>query len=333
MNESLRRTHRLAEAGPDTGGSRPRFGNVRDESLRAPHVSTSARPRRRPTLLQLQQLLSERDWEILASLARVRLLTSRQFQRLYFADGSPLTQARRTQRVMQRLFDWGLVARLERRIGGHHAGSAGYIYRLTPKGLRLHGLVNPQGGERRTLPEPSIRFQDHVLAVSELYVRLQEAEQLREPGRLDPSIRLVQFEAEPASWRSYAGLGGARLQLRPDAFVVLAVQDEHTYEQLSFVEVDLGTETLPHIRRKGQAYLQYLATGEAQQLYGVFPNVVFLVTNHRRARTIWQRLAKLPTPPTAKSWFSVGLLAGAVPLLAGHVVAGEDTSSQVREPP
>ena len=182
--------------------------------------------------------------------------------------------------------------RLDRRIGGLHAGSAGYIYRLSAKGRRLLDLSGPSGGRRRTLSEPTVRFQDHVLAVAELATGLHEAE------RCD-QLELLRFEAEPACWRRFTGLGGEALTLKPDAFVIAADGD---YEHLSFVEVDLDTEGMATIRRKAEVYRRYAGSGREQTEHGVFPRVIFLARTEQRQRLLRSTLQACPTPvPCSRS--------------------------------
>lgn len=227
--------------------------------------------------------LSQREWAILRDLARVRLLTGRHVQRLHLHDGSPLTQARRTRSTLQRMSDTGLVHRLERRIGGVQAGSAGFVYGLAAIGQRLVSGVGPAGGRRLRKPwESSSTFTAHVLAVSELYVQLREAERL---GKLE----LHEFDAEPAGWRFWTGLHGERLCLKPDAFVVLTVGD---IEHRIFVELDRATESLTVIRKKAASYIAYFDAGTEQQRFGIFPRVLFVVPDEKRKEHVVGVLAK-----------------------------------------
>ena len=103
---------------------------------------------------------------------------------------------------------------------------------------------------------------------------------------------LLGFDAEPACWRRFAGIGGEPVILKPDALVRVGVGD---YELASFVEVDLGTESVPTIRRKCQVYLRYWRAGLEQQRHGVFPRVVWLVPDQHRVDKIngaTQRLSR-----------------------------------------
>ncbi|MBP2322679.1 hypothetical protein JOF56_003064 [Kibdelosporangium banguiense] len=121
--------------------------------------------------------------------------------------------------------------------------------------------------------------------MSEMYVRSVEHSRA---GNAD----LLTFDAEPACWRRFTGTGGEPIVLKPDVFVRVGVGD---YELASFVEMDMGTESLPTIRRKCQVYLRYWRSGLEQQRYGVFPRVLWLVPNQHRVdgiTTVLKRLAR-----------------------------------------
>jgi hypothetical protein len=225
---------------------------------------------------RLRARLGQRDLDVLDSLARLRLLTGKQVQRLHVHEGSPATRARRTRALLQRLTGLHVVVRLARRIGGVHAGSKGHIYGLSGLGQAVLGVGGPLGGRRRAAGATKPAFQDHVLAVAELYVQLVE---IARAGRAE----LLGFEAEPAGWRYFSGIGGERLLLKPDAVTRLGIED---VELSAFIELDLGTESLPTIQRKCQRYLAYWQTGQEQQTHGVFPRVWWLVPNQPRQQGI-----------------------------------------------
>lgn len=248
-------------------------------------------------LASLRRQLSERDMAILSDVQRVRLLTARQIERLHFADGpSKASNARRARRVCKRLHEAGLLHRLERRVGGVHAGSAGFIYTLASPAQQLMNSAGPAGGARRRRPwEPSHYFIDHLLEVAELYVLLREHE------RDTADFTLRTFQAEPAAWRTWTALGGQRLTLKPDAFVAIASRDQTgPYEQVSFVEVDRSTEHRPTIRRKLGVYIDAYRAG-VEQSRGrppndsptPFPNVVWIVPNRARAELIRSEIDRL----------------------------------------
>ena len=240
--------------------------------------------------------LSDRDWRVLADLARVRLLTTQHIERLHFQDGSPLTQARRTRRSLQRLTQLDVIHRFARRVGGVRAGSAGTTYGLATLGQRLIDAAGPAGGARRRRPwEPSAQFFAHVLAVSELYVQLREAERTCE-------LDLLDFDAEPACWRKHVDVGGSANVVKPDAYIRIGLGE---FEEYRFVEVDLGSESLSVIARKAETYVDYWRSGHEQRRSGVFPQVLFAVPDEHRAEQIVTTLAVLP--PDVWQLFAVRL--------------------------
>ena len=232
---------------------------------------------------RLQAQLGERDLAMLASLDRLRLLTGKQVQRLHVTDGSPLTQARRARALLQRLTELRLVVRLDRRIGGIRAGSEGHLYGLSGLGQAVLGVGGPLGRRRRSVWETKPWFQDHTLAISELYVRLVEISR-------EGTAELLAFDAEPACWRCFTGIGGQRVVLKPDASVRLGTGE---YEQRAFIELDLDSEHLPTIDRKCQRYLAYFRSGTEQREHGMFPRVWWLVPTLARAEGIASVIARL----------------------------------------
>jgi len=217
---------------------------------------------------------------------------------------------------MERLNDLELVSRLERRVGGMRSGSAGFTYALSAVGQRLITGRGPAGGVRlRRYWEPSRPFVDHLLGVSELYVKLRELE------GTDEQIELLDFEAEPVAWRSWWGAGGERRTIRPDAFV--AVGDGRD-EVVSFVELDLATESQRIIAKKAEQYLTYWHSGEEQRRLGVFPKVVFVVPDEHRAAAITGTLSKLE--PESWQLFQVVRQEVAAEALAGRPPPGQTGS-------
>lgn len=238
----------------------------------------STEPRRR------RATPSERDVRILRLLYDFRLATGEQIQRMIFVDGSPVTRARRCRSVLKRLTDHGLIGRLERRIGGLHAGSSGFVYSLQGRGAGALSRIDGTD-RRRSRGEPGQRFVAHVLAVTDLYVRLHET------LRSDGDRELVTFEPEPQSWRRYPSAHGGTLVIRPDAFVRLA---DAEYEDTFFIEQDLATESLTTIRTKLLTFIAYWRSGVEQAASGVFPKVVWIVPHERRADAIRGVIARLP---------------------------------------
>ncbi len=261
----------------------------------------------RPTAARaagLRSQLSDRDLSVLYSLHSDRLLTGAQVQRLHVADGSPGTQARRTRALLQRLAEFGLVVRLGRRVGGVHAGSAGFVYGISGLGQAVLGVDGLHGGRRRRVWDVKVAFQDHVLAVSELHVAVVEAQR-------SGVLELLTFQPEPHCWRRFPGPHGQPVILKPDAFVHLGVGD---YELVTFVEVDMSTESAPTIARKCQVYAAYWRTGIEQARHELFPRVLWLANNQQSAQRITGVLARLPRE--IQPLFHVAFLSDAVTVLA-----------------
>ncbi|MCU1387849.1 MAG: hypothetical protein JWL72_1187 [Ilumatobacteraceae bacterium] len=229
--------------------------------------------------------LSARDRRVLAETARVRLLTARQIEQLCFSNGTALSRARRCRRCLERLTRLGYLTRLDRRIGGSRAGSAGYVYGLSGHGQRVVGTHGPAGGVRRRRQwEPRALFLNHLLAVSSLYVELRTL-------AAQASIDVTEFEAEPGCWRTFTSLMGQDIILKPDAFTVLLTADEELHW---FVEVDNGTESLPTVRRKLDLYWDYYSSGNEQRLSGIFPRVLYVASTPHRAAALLGLLRQLP---------------------------------------
>jgi Replication-relaxation len=205
-------------------------------------------------LERLREELSPRDWAVLHDVDHCRLMAGRQLQLLHVGEGE--TAARAARRLLARLTRHGLLARLERRIGGLRAGSAGFVYGLGPAGFRL---LHP-GAPRRRLHEVRDGFLRHTLALAELYLQLRQAEQ---QGRLE----LLALETEPRSWRRLADGDW----LKPDLLVVVGLGEDALH---SFVELDQGTEHTPALLRKLREY-ERAYRGEISG-DTIFPRVVWL---------------------------------------------------------
>lgn len=229
-----------------------------------------------PRLLAMADGMPSRDREIVQVAARLTLVSGAQIINLFFSDiPEPSTRARRARRVLGRLVEQRVLARLERtRQGGAGGGSSSWVYTLGPAGRRIVAYWAGEGLPRsRTASEPSVAWSAHRLAVGDLYVRLRQAER---EGR----IELLAFDGEPACWRYYTRLGGAAGVLKPDAFIRLGVGE---YEDSFFVEVDLGSERRGQLLRQHRAYGELFRSGVEQSSTGVFPAVLWLVPDQKRA--------------------------------------------------
>ncbi len=229
----------------------------------------------------IRERLSARDLGVIRQVAELRLMSARQLQAVHFPDSehdNEQAATRARQRVLARLTRERLLSRLERRIGGMRAGSAGFVLALGPVGQRVLALDGP----RRRSYEPSYRFVDHTLAVSQLIVEVTVAARR---GRLD----LLDTQAEPRCWRQFSGPGG-RYWLRPDAFLALGSGE---YELRWFIEVDRNSESLPVIVRKCRLYADYYQSGQEQAAHGgVFPRVCWVVPDEGRAERVQTAIAR-----------------------------------------
>ena len=295
----MSRPGEISAGGPIAGpiASTVASGNPRPPRLHAartaPTVSATYTPSHRLTTVRLRDLasrLSSRDHAILWDLHRLRLLPSPAVDVLHFAGLAGSARARVRRRVMNRLTVWGLIAALERRIGGVHAGSSGLVYQLTPAGHRLLALDQGQDRPLRHRPSTALGglFLDHVLTVIDLYVRLVVA------GRVQ-GFTVPTFRTEPDCWLST----GPGSWLRPDAYTAL---DNGTHRDMWCIEVDRGTESIPRIRAKLNAYRDFLTHGGTGP-DGVPPRVLCTAPDPTRATALSRAVQALPEVDSG--WFTV----------------------------
>lgn len=229
--------------------------------------------------------LSDRDLAVLRFVFEVGIADARQLERLAFpaGTGTKITAARRARRTLARLVDHGLLNRLDRRVGGVRAGSSGYLYQVATAGRRALGLPGRVRGF-----EPGARFVEHALAVAEVHVQLVEAERAG-------AVTQLRVGHERDAWRRFATTAGVET-LRPDLLVEVTTTDG--WELRWFVEVDRGTEHLPTVVRKCQAYERYWRSGREADHHEVFPRVLWSVPDQRRADAVQSAITgtRLLTP-------------------------------------
>ncbi|MEV0772766.1 replication-relaxation family protein [Nocardia salmonicida] len=230
----------------------------------------------------LRQQLSDRDIYVLEDIERFRLLTTSQIRRLYFTTGHQTVAAgtRACTRVLQRLRSHGLISTLTRRVGGVRQGSDSLTWQLAATGERLLRHLH-QRPYRRRYREPSLHFIEHTLAVASLGVLLREA------GARN-AVEVVDLAVEGHAHRPFVGAGGAREVVKPDLLAITATDD---FEQHWMIEADRGTEHDPHLGRKLSAYHRYYDTGRYQAKHGLFPSVLWVVPDPRRAGRLRELIA------------------------------------------
>lgn len=255
----------------------------------------------------LLQELTPREMALVHDLDRLRIASIKQLERLQFTADRPKANATQTRRTLARLTELRVVVRLQRRVGGVRAGSLGAVYALDTAGQRLASACGPAGGVRIRRPwTPGRAFIAHQLAVSELYVRLTEASGL---GQLD----VLDFDAEPACWRTFSGLGGARTVLKPDTFVRVGIGE---FEDAYFVEIDRATHSGPSVARKLTLYRRYWQTGREQSRRGgIFPKVVILVPSEERKSALVEVAGE--QPPESWPLFQIARYDDALTIFTG----------------
>jgi hypothetical protein len=251
---------------------------------------------------EVAERLSARDLELLALIARFRVMSGAQLRELFWPEGSPATRARLARRGLARLADLSVLERLPRRVGGVRAGSSGLVFAPGRVGIRL--LQAEQG--KRTRPRrayaPGARYLAHTLAVAHLYVDLTLAARWG-------LAELLAFDHEPACWRRYPGPYGAQLAIKPDAYVRLGVGE---YEHSWFIEMDMASEAPVTLVGKARRYIDFWRGGTEQSARGVFPRVAWIAPDPARAELITEALSGLPHPEL----FATTTAADAVSLLS-----------------
>lgn len=207
---------------------------------------------------------------LLAHLLVLRFATTTQLARLERPTyGSSRSALRQTTRHLTALESAGLVLRLDRRVGGWPGGSGPAVWALTTSGYR-HAT-----GTKGTRQRPrllSTTFLEHLLAVAE--TRVVVAETVRS---IDGAG--VRVDHEPDCWRTYLGMLGQRLTLRPDLRLEITTRE---FRDSYFLEIDRATENPARVIAKCRQYQHYRRTGLEQQAAGAFPAVLWIVPYPKR---------------------------------------------------
>lgn len=257
------------------GGSHGLAAADESASVRCSRVSSRQ-------LDDLATRLTDHDHAVVLLLSQLRLATGFQIaRRLWGAQVPSDSGAWAARRALSRLEQWRIVDRLPRRVGGVRGGSTSLVFGLGPAGRRLLARL---GYETKRLGTPGDRHVRHTLAITELVVRLHEATLA---GELD----VIELQPEPACWRGFLGLMGARMMLKPDLFLRIG---SGAFEDRWFVEVDLATEARGTIVAKVQRYLAHFRSGAEQREHDVYPRVLWTVPNRQRGEQIIDALGSLP---------------------------------------
>ncbi|RIS81313.1 replication-relaxation family protein [Mycobacteroides abscessus] len=267
----------------------PRDTTTRERRQHRRHVTTSM-------VAEASGRLSERDYAILQSVDQHQFLATGHIETFHFAHVMPTARGRVTRRALARLRELQVIVMLHRTIGGVRAGSQGKVYGVDALGQRL--LRDHHGARVRSLQEPSLRFLNHRLAIADCHATLVSAHRAQQ-------IELTDSAVEPASWRTFTGTGGARLTLKPDLYAETTTAPGSDLVTAWFLEIDLGTESIPTLLRKCRDYEAYRCSGIEQDRHGSFPLVIWSMTHQdpakaqRRRQALTEAIAADRTLPDA----------------------------------
>jgi hypothetical protein len=297
MNQPVDRTAQGGQSGPTAGpiaSSMPSASPLADRqsgpevlanhgALRGTITSTPRRQRRHITTSVVNDIadrISARDRAVLLSIEQHQFLATRHIEALHFTDIAPSARSRITRRNLARLRELRVIAALDRKLGGARAGSEGLTYFVDVVGDRI--LHERLGQRARQTHEPSARFLKHRLAIADVHITLIQADR-------DRQFELVESAVEPTAWRAFTGIGAARRVLKPDVYAETATDDDFVHAW--FIEVDLGTESIPTLLAKCREYEAYRQAGIEQDRHGAFPLVVWSITHRDPAKAERRRHA------------------------------------------
>lgn len=267
---------------------------------------------RMPYVEQLAQRLSPRDWSIISTIYRLRLISGPQLERLHFHELTGRSRSVKRSQILKRLADIGVIAQLDRLVGSANRGSAPQCYALDTAGQRLVQLrANREspGTHVRRPRVPGDRFIAHTLAVSELYVSLVELSRLG-------GFTLAEFQAEADAYRP----DGVRGWIKPDAFVRMERGETADYW---WYEADMATEDLlTTIRQKLLTYVHFVQRGQLGP-DDVMPRVLIGAVTSKRRTAIQSVVDELPAP--ADVLFLVADMAVAAQIMADEITREEES--------
>ncbi|WP_329051196.1 replication-relaxation family protein [Amycolatopsis sp. NBC_01488] len=252
---------------------------------------TAARLRGR-ALERILDSLSDRDRAILVDVGRNRVLSGAQLSRLHFVTIAPTARDRIRRKVLARLVTLGVLAILDRRVGGARSGSDGLVFAPGIAGQRVLPLLAAESAVKlptraRRPWTPGERFLKHSLDVSELGVQLREQEQTG-------AVTLARWAVEATA--AYPnGFGGL---MKPDASLLLQAGN---IEDSWVIELDRATESLPTLRHKLLAYVDFANAGQVGP-DGTIPRVLVVVSHEKplvienRLKAIQELVSGLPDP-------------------------------------
>ncbi len=222
-------------------------------------------------------VIQERDRHLLSEVGIMRVVDREQ--------AKTVARFGSTTRVNVRLLALTRAGLLRRFFLGTAAGGKKALYALSAKGADLVGV--PQRGPRRRRDEALVAdfFVEHQLTVNEVYCLLKY-------GPLPSGITFTR-------WLAFYRPIGTTTNLIPDGYVEFETRPGIG---ASFLEVDLGHESLKVWKEKVRNYLQFALSGDYQRTFSRDRfRVIVLANSERRLRSIREVVA-----PSTKQifWFA-----------------------------
>ena len=159
--------------------------------------------------------LSARDHDIIEAVQVLSQVTAGQLQRLFFADGSPVSRSGRARRTLRRLHGAGFIDRLPYTIRSEEAGDGGNVY------IPARAKAN--------------RYDPHTIDIGRFYIALMEAERAG-------LCKVLEFSPAEVIRGSTA---------KCDAYLWLDVNGIRTDW---YAEIDRNPEGKPQLAVKARAY-------------------------------------------------------------------------------
>ncbi|WP_433598727.1 replication-relaxation family protein [Nocardia sp. CA-135953] len=232
----------------------------------------------------IRSQLTDRDAAVLQAIWGHRVLTARQVQALAFGELPPTSGLRFAQVNLKKLRELWVIGVSAQRRHGARPGRPELIYYVDAVGDRLLRADVPDR-VRYQWKEPSLHYLQHQLAIADVHAELVKAQHR---GLLE----LVCCQLEPASWRRFFRLGTV-VKLKPDLYVETTAEPGSAYLDGFFIEVDLGTESIPTLIRKCHDYQTYWQSGAEQDDDGNgFPLIMWHLS-HKDAAVAERRRKQL----------------------------------------
>lgn len=215
--------------------------------------------------------LQPRDMEILRCLKDYRYLTSSQIAERFFGQKSAC------DRRMRKLYDQGLVERIERPVA---QGKMELIYTLYSKGADLLaqelGVTKGELGWSKRWINPTELYLEHELLITSFHFELEQAILKKDGYQLEQWSHWEKLKTVDRS----IPVGRRKVELIPDAYFTIK-----TPEGIAdfFLEADRGTEPVDRFLRKLQAYQTYWDRGEFKREFGgeIFRVLTVTVSENR----------------------------------------------------